>query len=134
MGRLAGFRYREIVNRLKELGFEFYRQAAGSHEILKETIMATMHNPPHPGEVLWELHLKETGISVSEAALRLGVSRQAMSAILNRRAGISADMALRLADALGTSAEMWTGMQSAYDLWQAKQKKRPKVKTLLKAA
>ena len=96
--------------------------------------MSTMHNPPHPGEVLWELHLKETGISVSEAALRLGVSRQAMSAILNGRAGISADMALRLADALDTSAEMWTGMQSAYDLWQAKQKKRPKVKTLLKAA
>ena len=93
-----------------------------------------MHKPPHPGEVLWELHLKETGISVSEAALRLGVSRQAMSAILNGRTGISADMALRLADALKTSAEMWTGMQSAYDLWQAKQKKRPKVKTLLKAA
>ncbi len=96
--------------------------------------MSTMHNPPHPGEVLWELHLKETGISVSEAALRLGVSRQAMSAILNGRAGISADMALRLADALKTSAEMWTGMQSAYDLCHAKQKKRPKVKTLLKAA
>ena len=96
--------------------------------------MSTMHNPPHPGEVLWELHLRETGISVSEAALRIGVSRQAMSAILNGRAGISADMALRLADALGTSAETWTGMQSAYDLWQAKRKKRPKVKTLLKAA
>ena len=93
-----------------------------------------MHNPPHPGEVLWELHLKETGISVSEAALRIGVSRQAMSAILNGRAGISADMALRLADALGTSAEIWTGMLSAYDLWQAKKNKRPKVKTLLKAA
>ena len=96
--------------------------------------MSTMHNPPHPGEVLWELRLKETGISVSEAALRVGVSRQAMSAILNGRAGISADMALRLADALGTSAETWTGMQSAYDLWRAKRKKRPKVKTLLKAA
>ena len=96
--------------------------------------MSAMHNPPHPGSVLWELHLKETGISVSEAALRLGVSRQAMSAILNERAGISADMALRLAEALGTSAEMWTGMQSDFDLWQAKRKKRPKVKTLLKAA
>lgn len=93
-----------------------------------------MHNPPQPGEVLWELHLKDTGISVSEAALRLGISRQAMSAILNGRAGIRADMAPRLSDALGTSAEMWTGMQSAYDLWQAKQKKRPKVKTLLQAA
>ncbi len=96
--------------------------------------MAATHNPPHPGEVLWELHLKESGTSVSEAALRLGVARQAMSAILNGRAGISADMALRLADALRTSAEMWTRMQSAYDLWQAKRKKRPKVKTLLHAA
>ena len=101
---------------------------------LKAYKRGTMHKPPHPGEVLWELHLKKTGISASEAALRLGVSHQAMSAILNGCAGISADMALRLADALGTSAEMWTGMQSAYDLWQAKQKKRPKVTTLLKAA
>ena len=96
--------------------------------------MSSMRNPPHPGEVLWELHLKESGISISEAALRLGISRQAMSAILNSRAGISADMALRLSEALGTSAEMWTGMQSAYDLWQARQKKRPKVKALATAA
>ena len=59
---------------------------------------------------------------------------QAMSAILNGRAGISANMALRLSEALGTSAEVWTGMQSAYDLWQARQKKRPKVKALAKAA
>ena len=96
--------------------------------------MSDMYNPPHPGEVLWELHLNDSGISISEAALRLGISRQAMSAILNQRAGISADMALRLADALGTSADMWLGMQSAYDLWQARRKKRPKVKTLARAA
>ena len=63
--------------------------------------MSGMYNPPHPGKVLWELHLNGPGISISEAALRLGISRQAMSAILNQRAGISADMALRLADALG---------------------------------
>ena len=96
--------------------------------------MSSMHNPPHPGEVLWELHLKDSGISISEAALRLGISRQAMSAILNGRAGISADMALRLSEALGTSAEMWAGMQSAYDLWKARQKRRPKVGSLAKAA
>lgn len=93
-----------------------------------------MHNPPHPGEVLRELHLRDAGVSVSEAALRLGVSRQALSAILNGRAGISADMALRLAEALGTSAEMWAAMQSAHDLWQARQLKRPRVRPLLKAA
>ena len=95
--------------------------------------MGGMRNSPHPGEVLWDLHLKESGISVSEAALRLRISRQAMSAILNGRAGISDGMALRLSEALGTSAEMWTGMQSAYDLCQARQKKRPKVKAPAKA-
>ncbi len=83
--------------------------------------MSSMRNPPHPGEVLWELHMKESGISVSEAALQLGISRQAITAIVNGRAGISADVALRLSEALGTSVAMWTGMQTAYDLWQAKQ-------------
>ena len=96
--------------------------------------MSNMHSPPQPGEVLWELHLKDSGISISEAAIRLGISRQSMSAILNGRSGISADMALRLGEALKTSAEMWTGMQSAFDLWQARQRKRPKVKFLAIAA
>ena len=101
---------------------------------MKESIVSSMYNPPHPGEVFWKLHLKGSGISISEAALRLGISRQALSPILNGRAGISASMALRLSEALGTSAEMWAGMQSAYDLWNARQKKRPKVKALTKAA
>ena len=96
--------------------------------------MSSMHKPPHPGEVLWELNLKDSGISISEAALRLEISRRALSAILNGRAGISADMAMRLSEAFGTSAEMWAGMQSAYDLWNARQKKRPKVKALVEAA
>ncbi len=82
--------------------------------------MSSMHKPPHPGEVLWELHLKDSGISISEAALRLEISRQALSAILDGRAGISAHMALRLSEALGASAEMWAGMQSAHDLWNAR--------------
>ena len=78
-----------------------------------------MHNPAHPGEVLRE-YLPE-GMSVTEAAKRLRVSRQAFSAIINGRAGITADMALRLSKALGTSPDMWLGMQMQYDLWQAKQ-------------
>jgi len=78
-----------------------------------------MHNPSHPGPVLRE-YLGE--LSVTEAASRLGVTRAALSRILNGSAGISADMALRLRDALGTSAEMWINMQSHYDLWQAEQK------------
>ena len=87
-----------------------------------------MYDPAHPGEVLRE-YLPE-GMSVTEAARRLGVTRQSLSAILNRRAGISADMALRLSAALDTSAEMWLSMQSAYDLWQAEQRPRPKVESI----
>jgi len=80
-----------------------------------------MHNPAHPGKVLKELFIP-TGLTVAEAARRLGVSRQALSAILNGRAGVSAEMALRLSKALGTSPDVWLGMQMQYDLWQAKRK------------
>ena len=82
--------------------------------------MSRMFSPPHPGEVLKE-YLPER-VSVTEAAKKLGVSRQAFSAIINGRAGITADMALRLSKALGTSPDMWLGMQMQYDLWQAKQR------------
>ena len=78
-----------------------------------------MHNPPHPGEVLRE-YLAET--SISEAAQRLGITRAALSRILNGKAGISADMAVRLSILLGTSSKLWLGLQSSYDLWQAQQK------------
>ena len=87
--------------------------------------MPRMHNPAHPGEVLRE-YLPES-LGVGESARRLGVTRQALSALLNGRAGISAEMALRLESALGTTAEMWLQMQSSYDLWVARQKRRPKV-------
>ena len=80
-----------------------------------------MHNPAHPGEVLKELYFPQ-GMGVSEAAKKLGVSRQTLSAIINGRAGISAEMAMRLAKALGTSPDLWLGMQMQYDLWRAKQK------------
>ncbi|MSQ20033.1 MAG: addiction module antidote protein, HigA family [Betaproteobacteria bacterium] len=87
--------------------------------------MARMHNPAHPGEVLREF-LPE-GLAVTEAARRLGVTRQALSALLNGRAGVSAEMALRLEAALGTSAEMWLEMQVGHDLWRARKQIRPKV-------
>lgn len=83
-----------------------------------------MHNPAHPGKVLRE-YLGE--VTVTAAAERLGVTRAALSRILNGSAGISADMAWRLHDALGTSAEMWMNMQAQYDLWQAAQKPRPAI-------
>lgn len=90
--------------------------------------MSRMHSPAHPGEVLRE-YLPES-VTVTEAVERLGVTRQAFSALLNGRAGVSADMALRLSQALGTSAEMWLSMQVAYDLWQAEHKPRPKVRRI----
>ena len=78
-----------------------------------------MHNPPHPGEVLRE-YLAET--SISEAAQRLGITRASLSRILNGKAGITADMAVRLSILLGTSSRLWLGLQNSYDLWQAQQK------------
>ena len=83
-----------------------------------------MHNPPHPGEVLRELCLEPLGLSVSEAAKALGVSRKTLSAILNGRAGISPEMAVRLSIAFGTSAESWLNQQTQYDLWIAEKRRK----------
>jgi len=80
-----------------------------------------MHNPPHPGEVLRELCLEPQGLTVTRAASALGVSRKTLSAILNGRAGISPEMAIRLGKAFGTSPESWLAQQSQYDLWVAEQ-------------
>lgn len=84
----------------------------------------SMHNPPHPGEVLRELCLIPLGVSVTEAAAALGVSRKTLSAILNGRAGVSPEMAVRLSIAFDTSAESWLNQQLQYDLWQAEQGRR----------
>lgn len=94
--------------------------------------MSRMHNPAHPGEVLREW-IPE-GITVTVAAEQLGVSRVMLSKILNGKAGVSADMALRLSAWLGTTPEVWVDMQSAWDLWQAEQRPRPNVKPLRLAA
>ena len=83
-----------------------------------------MHNPPHPGEILKELCLEPLGISVTRAAAALGVSRKTLSAIVNGRAGISAEMAIRLSKAFNTSAESWLSQQLQYDLWVATRKLR----------
>jgi len=92
--------------------------------ITRTTIRVTtmrMHNPPHPGEVFKELCLEPLKLSVTRAAEALGVSRKTLSAILNGRAGISPEMALRLSQAFGTSAESWLNQQMQYDLWVAEQ-------------
>lgn len=83
-----------------------------------------MHAPPHPGEILRELCLEPLGLTVTEAAAALGVSRKTLSAILNRRAGISPEMAVRLSIAFATSAESWLNQQTQYDLWHAEQRRK----------
>lgn len=95
-----------------------------------KTTVTRMHNPPHPGEVLRDTVLADGRISVTEFAEKLGVSRVALSRVVNGRAAVSAELALRLAAALGGSAESWLQMQAAYDLWQASRGRRPNVKRL----
>lgn len=95
--------------------------------IITEVEVMRMFDPPHPGSVLKD-YLGD--ISVTAAAEHLGVTRAALSRILNGNAGISADMALRLSDALGTSPELWAGMQSQYDLWRASKNRRKKLRLL----
>ncbi|MBP9146619.1 MAG: HigA family addiction module antidote protein [Thermoanaerobaculia bacterium] len=83
-----------------------------------------MHNPPHPGEVLKALCLEPLELTVTVAAKGLGVSRKTLSAIINGRAGITPEMALRLSLAFDTSAESWLAQQLQFDLWQV-EKRRP---------
>ena len=80
-----------------------------------------MHNPPHPGEVIKELCLEPLGLTVTDAAKGLGVSRKTLSSIINGKAGISPEMAVRLSIAFNTSSESWANQQAQYDLWQAEQ-------------
>jgi addiction module HigA family antidote len=86
-----------------------------------------MHNPAHPGRILANYL---DGRSVTEVAAHLGVTRPALSRILNGKAGISADMALRISEAFNTDPELWIRLQAQRDLWLASQKKRAKVKPI----
>ena len=83
-----------------------------------------MHNPPHPGEILKSLCLEPLGLSVTDVAEALGVSRKTLSAILNGRAGISPEMAVRLSIAIDTTAESWLNQQTQFDLWHAEQSRK----------
>ena len=81
-----------------------------------------MHNPPHPGRIVRQECLEALGLSVTEGAKVLGVTRQAFSNLVNEDAGISPEMAIRLEKAFGSTADTWLRMQSAYDLAQARKK------------
>jgi addiction module HigA family antidote len=93
--------------------------------IMKTTTKSTtkMHDPPHPGEILRELCIQPLGLSVTEAAQALGVSRKTLSSILNGRSGISPEMAVRLSIAFNTTSESWLQQQLQYDLAQAELKR-----------
>ena len=78
-----------------------------------------MKNPPHPGSIVLHECMEPLGLSVTEAAAKLGVSRKQLSAVVNGRSGISAEMAIRLSKAFGGSAEMWVRLQANYNLARA---------------
>lgn len=91
-----------------------------------------MYNPAHPGEVIREFCIEPLGLSVTEAAKALGVSRKCLSELLNGHANVSPEMALRLSVAFDTTAESWLIEQAQYDLWVARQKnKKLHVKNLV---
>ncbi|MEI8236455.1 MAG: HigA family addiction module antitoxin [Methylococcaceae bacterium] len=91
-----------------------------------------MFNPPHPASILRDDIFPELGMTVTQAAKQLSVSRVQLSRVLNERAGISPDLALRLEQWLGnTTAETWLKMQLAFDSWHVQQKGVPQVKPLL---
>ena len=77
-----------------------------------------MHNPAHPGEILKEEYMEPLGLTVTETAKRLGISRKALSELINGKSGISVPMAYRLSKACKTTPDLWINMQVSYDLWQ----------------
>lgn len=81
-----------------------------------------MHNPPHPGELLREDYLIPLELGVSETAKALGVTRQSLSALVNGRAGVSPEMAIRLSKAFNTTPQLWLNLQQQFDLWEVQQK------------
>ena len=92
-----------------------------------------MHKPAHPGEVLKEMYLSPLGLTVTQTAKALGVTRKAFSELVNCKSNISISMALKLSRAFNTTPELWLNMQQNFDLWNAKKKIRlGGVKVLLK--
>ena len=83
--------------------------------------MMKMHNPPHPGEIIKGLWLDPMGVSITQAAQAMAVSRKTLSKIVNGRGRVTPEIAVRLSLALGSSAESWLGHQAAYDLWEIEQ-------------
>lgn len=83
-----------------------------------------MHNPPHPGEVIKKLCMEPLNLTVTETAKALGVSRKTLSELVNGRAGISPEMAVRLSLAFNTTAESWLTQQMQYNLWERRRERK----------
>lgn len=97
--------------------------------------MMKMYAPPHPGEIVREECLAPLGLSVTAAARGLGVTRKALSELLNGHSGVSPEMAIRLSKAFGSTPEMWLKLQVQFDLAKAEQKtKGIKVERFYEAA
>jgi antitoxin HigA-1 len=78
--------------------------------------------PLHPGEILREDYIKERGLTVTEVAKGLGIARANLSAIVNERAGISPELAVKLSEAFGNTAQFWVNLQKNYELWHAERR------------
>jgi addiction module HigA family antidote len=92
-----------------------------------------MYNPPHPGKVIYDLCIEPLGLSITDAAKGLGVSRKALSELINGHSGVSSEMAIRLSMAFGGNPDSWLMQQMQYDLWISQQKlKHLRIKSFLK--
>jgi addiction module HigA family antidote len=87
-------------------------------------IMMNMHNPPHPGEILTELYMEPLGLNINDFAKTIRVDRKTVSRLINRRTGVTVEMAMRLAKALNTSEKLWLGLQQTYDIWKIRNEHR----------
>lgn len=79
-----------------------------------------MYDPPHPGSIVRRQCLDPLGLSITRAAQGLGITRKALSDLVNEKTGVSVEMAFRLSKAFGSSPETWLGMQMAFDLWRVR--------------
>ena len=96
------------------------RSTSITSTIIEAKRAMAMRSPPHPGGIVRRQCLEPLGLSVTRAAQGLGVTRQALSELVNEKAGVSVEMAIRLSKAFGSTPETWLGKQMAHDLWQAR--------------
>ena len=90
-----------------------------------------IHEPLHPGIIIKDVLIDSTGLTVSDAAERLGITRTTLSRLLNQHAGVSPEMALRLSKLLETSVEMWINLQSQYDIWKVENQRIPGIEGII---